>query len=110
MRQVNVHQAKTQLSQLMAAAEQGEEIVIARAGKPAVKLVPIQPASAEPGVDPRWPNRRAGALKGKIRYADDWDSPRANAELWAEHFGQTVDEYLAEEVRLRRASEEKTRA
>lgn len=38
---VNVHQAKSQLSKLMEQAEAGEEVVIARAGKPAVRLVPF---------------------------------------------------------------------
>jgi prevent-host-death family protein len=38
--QVNVHEAKTQLSRLIAAAEKGEEVVIARDGRPAVRLVP----------------------------------------------------------------------
>lgn len=40
MKQVNIHQAKTDLSKLVERAEAGEEIVIARAGKPAAKLVP----------------------------------------------------------------------
>jgi prevent-host-death family protein len=39
--EVNVHHAKTHLSKLIAAAESGEEVIIARAGKPSVKLVPI---------------------------------------------------------------------
>jgi prevent-host-death family protein len=41
--QVNVHEAKTQLSRLIAAAEKGEEVVIARDGRPAVRLVPCPP-------------------------------------------------------------------
>ena len=41
MRQVNIQQAKTHLSELILRSEQGEEIVIARAGKPTVRLVPI---------------------------------------------------------------------
>ena len=51
-----VHQAKSQLSRLLAQAEQGEEVVIARGSEPVVRLVPIE--SAKP--------RRPGALKGKI--------------------------------------------
>jgi prevent-host-death family protein len=43
MTMVNVHEAKTHLSDLLARAERGEEIVIARAGKPVVRLEPIQP-------------------------------------------------------------------
>ena len=41
MRQVNIYEAKTRLSQLVQAALDGEEVVIARAGKPAVRLVPV---------------------------------------------------------------------
>lgn len=41
--QVNMHQAKSQLSNLVERAEAGEEIVIARAGRPAVRLVPVDP-------------------------------------------------------------------
>ncbi len=40
---VNMHDAKTRLSKLIAAAEAGDEVVIARQGKPAVKLVPVRP-------------------------------------------------------------------
>lgn len=78
MKQVNIHQAKTQLSQLLAEVEAGEEVVIARAGKPVARLTVVapQPTGAE-----RWPNRRPGRLKGKIFYTDDWDSPEVNAEI-----------------------------
>ena len=66
MQIINIHDAKTQFSKLIEAVSQGEEIVIARAGKPAAKLVPIQ---AEKIV------RRPGALKGKMKIADDFDAP-----------------------------------
>jgi len=39
---VNVHEAKTQLSRLIAAAEAGDDVVIARKGRPAVRLVPLK--------------------------------------------------------------------
>jgi prevent-host-death family protein len=42
MAQVNVHEAKTQLSKLLARVAAGEEIVIARAGKPVARLVPVE--------------------------------------------------------------------
>jgi prevent-host-death family protein len=64
MEQVNVHVAKTQLSRLLARVEQGEEIVIARDGKPVAKLVPHRPER-----QPREP----GWMKGKIWIADDFD-------------------------------------
>jgi len=69
MVQVNVLEAKTQLSALLARVEAGEEIVIARAGVPVAKLVPIPPDRK-----PRVP----GAWKGRYNLPDNWE------ELWAE--------------------------
>jgi prevent-host-death family protein len=66
MQTINIHEAKTNFSKLIDAVGRGEEIVIAKAGKPAARLVPI----AEPKVI-----RKPGALKGKIRIADDFDAP-----------------------------------
>lgn len=63
---VNIHEAKTQFSKLVESAMNGEEIIIAKAGKPVAKLVPI---SLEK------PKRRLGVLKGKIKIADDFDAP-----------------------------------
>ncbi len=63
---VNVHEAKTQLSRLLARAEKGDEIVIARAGKPVAKLVRIPPA----------PRKRVfGKYRGQIdmkRFEEAW--------------------------------------
>ena len=61
---VNIHEAKTHFSKLVERAEQGEDIVIARAGKPVARLVPFVERTG-----PRTP----GALKGKIQIADDFD-------------------------------------
>lgn len=56
MQTVNVHQAKTHLSQLLAAAERGEEVIIARQGVPVVRLTPIAPRTvAAPGSWRSWP-------------------------------------------------------
>ena len=63
---VNVHEAKTHLSRLLERVEHGEEIVIARAGKPVARLVPIEPA---PG------KRPIGRDRGKIWMSDDFDDP-----------------------------------
>jgi prevent-host-death family protein len=49
MTTVNVHEAKTHLSRLLEAAAAGEEIIIAKAGKPIAKLVPIEKPKREPG-------------------------------------------------------------
>ena len=65
MIQVNVHEAKTQLSRLIEQALAGEEVVIARAGEPVVRLVPT--ASPAPRV---W-----GQDRGLIRIAADFDAP-----------------------------------
>lgn len=61
---INIHAAKTQLSKLLDAAAAGEEVIIAKAGKPVAKLVPIDRA-LEP--------RRLGILDGKIYVPDDFD-------------------------------------
>jgi prevent-host-death family protein len=74
---VNIHEAKTHFSRLVERVEAGEELVIARAGRPVARLVPYRPRH-----DPRTP----GLLKGKIRLAADWDSPDVNAEI-ADLFG-----------------------
>ena len=65
MKTVSVREAKTRLSRLIEAAAGGEEIVIARRGKPVARLVALS-AFPEP--------RRPGALKGQIRIGDDFDS------------------------------------
>jgi len=63
---VNVHAAKTQLSKLLARVEAGEEIVIARAGKPIARLAPLErPRKA----------RKGGVWKGKVWIAPDYDDP-----------------------------------
>ncbi len=66
MQMVNIHAAKPQFSRLVDAAAGGEEIIIAKAGKPAARLMPMECAKV---------TRRFGGLKGKIRIADDFDAP-----------------------------------
>jgi prevent-host-death family protein len=66
MKTVNIHEAKTQFSRLVDAAAGGEEIVIAKAGKPTARLVPMEHVKAA---------RRFGGLKGKVQIADDFDAP-----------------------------------
>jgi prevent-host-death family protein len=62
--QVNLHDAKTRLSELVAAAEKGEDVIIARDGTPAVRLVAV--AVEHPPV-------RLGVLNGEIELRDDFD-------------------------------------
>ncbi|HEY6470229.1 MAG TPA: type II toxin-antitoxin system Phd/YefM family antitoxin [Candidatus Dormibacteraeota bacterium] len=66
MEVVNVHAAKTHLSQLLARVEAGEEVVLARAGQPIARLVPFV-ASGTP--------RRFGGWKGRVSIAKDFDAP-----------------------------------
>jgi prevent-host-death family protein len=62
---VNIHEAKTHLSRLIERVEAGEEITIARAGRPVAKLVAVQQ---------RRP-RRPGLWKGRVRISPDFDAP-----------------------------------
>jgi prevent-host-death family protein len=63
---VNIFEAKTQLSKLIEMAERGEEVIIARAGKPVARLTKLDHAK---------PKIRFGLLKGKLHIADDFDAP-----------------------------------
>ena len=66
MRTVNIHAAKIQLSRLVDEAAGGEEIIIAKAGKPVARLVPLAPSR---------PKRRLGILAGRMKVPDDFDAP-----------------------------------
>ena len=66
MKQVNLHAAKTTLSRLVDEALDGEEIIIAKAGKPMVRLVPVVRGSRRAGF---------GVDRGKVRVRDDFDAP-----------------------------------
>jgi len=65
MTTVNMHEAKTHLSRLVEQAARGETVVIAKAGKPLVKLVPVD-------APPRKP--RIGFMKGEIKVPDDFNT------------------------------------
>ncbi|MEI6208579.1 MAG: type II toxin-antitoxin system prevent-host-death family antitoxin [Desulfuromonadales bacterium] len=72
MTTVNVHEAKTHLSRLIDAAVAGEEIVIAKGGRPFVRLAPVLEA-----------NRAPGAAKGKGRLTEAFFEPLPDEELAA---------------------------
>ncbi len=61
----NIHEAKSQLSRLIDQAMSGEEVIIAKAGQPMVRLVPIQ-SDASPRIGGQW--------KGRVRIAEDFDT------------------------------------
>ncbi len=69
---VNTHEAKTQLSRLLARVEEGDDIVIARAGKPIARLVRC---------DDRGTEVRLGTGRGLIVFTEGWDDPLTDEEL-----------------------------
>ena len=67
METINIHEAKTHLSRLVEKAAQGESFVIAKSGKPMVKVIPLDaPESAQ--------QKRLGFLSGQIEVPEDFDS------------------------------------
>jgi prevent-host-death family protein len=66
MNKVNIHQAKTQFSRLVELAASGEEIIIAKSGKPVARLVAYAIKGAV---------RRPGSMRGKIRIKKNFDAP-----------------------------------
>ena len=71
MQTVNIHEAKTHLSRLIEKAAKGEPFIIAKAGKPLVKVVPLEEADV-----PK--KRRIGFMKGMILVPDDFDTMMAD--------------------------------
>ena len=65
MRTVNIHEAKTHLSKLVEEASEGKEVIIAKAGKPMVRLVPVH--SGRKG-------RKLGPLSGRFSIPEDFDA------------------------------------
>jgi len=72
IQQVNIHEAKTQLSRLIELTQTGQEFIIAKAGKPVARLTPIERGK---------PPRRLGLLDGQIRVPDDFNAPLPEAVL-----------------------------
>jgi prevent-host-death family protein len=77
MKIVNIHQAKTTLSQLLESALAGEDVIISKAGKPLARIIPYQPEKK-----PRTP----GYWKDRVKMADDFDAPLP-AEILAGFLG-----------------------
>lgn len=70
---VNIHYAKTHLSQLIEQAENGEEVILARNGKPAVKLTPVAVKTKKRSI--------LGAGVGKIWISEKFNSPETKKEI-----------------------------
>ncbi len=75
--QINIHEAKTHFSKIINQVLQGKEVIIARDGKPLIRLVPY---SEEANI------RRGGQLKGLIEISDDFDAPLPE-ELLKQFYG-----------------------
>jgi len=75
---MNIHEAKTHLSKLIDEVSKGKEIILAKAGKPLVKLVPLEQSK---------PKRIPGFLKGKIKFSADFDAPLP--QEWVDEFEQS---------------------
>ena len=73
MRTINIHNAKTQLSRLVEQAAKGEAFIIAKAGKPLVKVVPLDATEAGQ-------RSRLGFMAGEIEVPDDFDQ-MGNTEI-----------------------------
>jgi prevent-host-death family protein len=67
MKQVNVYEAKTRLSALLDEVSKGSSFIIAKSGKPVARLSPIEPRKRH--------KSRIGFMKGKIKFAPDFDAP-----------------------------------
>ncbi len=80
--EVNIHEAKTHLSKLLRRVVGGEEIIIARAGVPIARLVPVEPK--------RRP-RPLGVDRGRFEVPDDFDAPLP-PEILAAFYGEVPDE------------------
>ena len=68
--EVNIHAAKTNLSRLIERALAGEEVTIAKAGTPLVRLTPITP-----------PKPVLGSARGTVKFAPDWEAPLTDREF-----------------------------
>ena len=73
MTTLNIHAAKTHFSKLIEEVEDGEEVVIAKAGKPVARLVPMKKTT----------KRKLGALAGRLIVPDDFDAPLPDEVLAA---------------------------
>lgn len=82
MKEVNVHEAKTQLSRLLQRVAAGEEIIIANRGVPVARLVPAKGSRA---------SRQLGVESGRLKIAEDFDAPLP-AKVLAQFLGGSEKE------------------
>lgn len=90
MKIVNIQEAKTHLSRLVEEVAQGEEVVIAKAGKPMVRLVPVSSLAGP---------RPLGLLAGQVRETEGWWTP--DPELEALFYGEDEDDAASRDAARR---------
>ena len=83
MQPVNIHEAKTHLSRLVDKAAKGESFIIAKAGKPMVKVTPLEDS-------PKKPLQRIGFMAGEFTVPDDFDT-MFQAEIEAMFYGDVEE-------------------
>jgi prevent-host-death family protein len=69
---INIHEAKTHLSKIVDEVARGREVLIAKAGKPMARLIPLSNANRP---------KKLGQLRGKLKVPDDFNAPLDDAEL-----------------------------
>ena len=102
MKLVNMHDAKTHLSRLVAAAAKGESFIIAKAGKPLVKVVAVDGAEESPDEAKARAARRIGFMEGAFTVPDDFDTFMQDeiiAMFEGKYKGVLLDPTLGEEPR-----------
>jgi|ERR1700722_7428105 prevent-host-death family protein len=97
--EVNVHEAKTQLSRLLKRVTAGEEITISRAGVPVAKLIAVAPSSVA---------RPLGAMEGQIHIAEDFDAPLPD-DLLALFYGEESKHRKPAPVRSEKPAQRRAR-
>jgi prevent-host-death family protein len=95
---VNIHEAKTQLSDLLKKAMSGEEVIIAKANKPIVRLVPVTPAGPK--------KRIFGLNRGMIHIGPDFDAPLPS-EFWEGRAGDPLLEPKRKAKRTTKAAKKR---
>ena len=90
--EVNIHEAKTHLSRLLQKVAGGEEVIIARAGVPVAKLVPVKSGSK---------TRPLGFARGEVWVADDFDAPLPD-HILAEFYGGELPKLTKSRARKRK--------
>src|SRR3989475_3029477 len=91
--EVNIHQAKTPLSRLLQRVASGEEVTIARAGKPIARLVAVEPKPKK--------LRPLGMDRDRIWIADDFDAPLPD-DLLKEFYGGELPPLVSEKKKIKK--------